>query len=273
MWRREAEDWAAMTAGAQNASQFMVNDFDPAKLGASLGVCERLKVENQGNENSCAGHAITTVCESDILLASDFTVDLQLSRAFAYAEGQRKCGLIGADQGCAISGVVQAANEVGICLESSAPYTGNYYTRFTQAAYTEAKTHTLKSYIPITSLEQIYLFLAQRNGGAILGINWNNACRSLVNNCIVNWRDQGTAGGLHAVPIVDWCDKRRDKRNWPFLKLPNSWDKSYGDNGVAYVEPASLEAMIKSSMFAGYLVSGMSFIRPRVDWNTVRFFK
>lgn len=264
---------------SQSPRQFCSSDFDPAKLGKPLGVGAKLRTENQGQTNCCAAHMITTLAESCILLASEFATSEQLSRMYAMITGQIVWqGSPQGDVGCSIEGVVRAAAEVGICRESTMPWTGQYYTRIPPAAADEAKLFKLGSHIEATSVLQVYEFLAQRNGGLALGVNWNDYCRNpKADGRIESWQEQidwrgNPIGGLHAVPIVDWSDQFYDGRGWPYFELDNSWGDSYGNRGKVYLSPTVLELMLRGRYSAAFLVSDMTFIKPRFDWRKGRFF-
>ena len=264
---------------SQSPLQFCSSDFDPAKLGKQLGVGAKLRTENQGQTNCCAAHMITTLAESCILLASEFSTSEQLSRMFAMVTGQTAWqGSPQGDVGCSIEGVVRAAAEVGICRESTMPWTGQYYTRIPPAAADEAKLFRLGAHIEATNVLQVYEFLAQRNGGLALGVNWNDYCRNpKADGRIESWQEQidwrgNPIGGLHAVPIVDWSDQFRDGRGWPYFELDNSHGDSYGNHGKVYLSPTVLELMLRGRYSAAFLVSDMTFIKPRFDWRKGRFF-
>jgi hypothetical protein len=273
-YRRDLENVQELLAGAQVPESFYCGDIDPRTLGEPSGVSEALKIEDQSQINSCGGNSITTILEACIWHQTQGQVALQLSRMFAYINGQQCCNppIVG-DNGLILMGGIKSAQTRGVCLESSAPYTNFYYTQFSQAAYAEAKQYTLQSYIPITHVDQLYEGFAKRIGGAYFGMNWTGQFKNPFSNGFVDTFKENAPdwygrvpGGFHAVCFVDWS-KYRDSSGYPRLTMHNSHSIRYGDMGKAHWSRDAVQSALEQPNTLAFFLSDMDFIRPRFDFK------
>ena len=271
-YRRDLEDVDGLRENAQAAGSFYCGDIDPKALGKPIGMINVLRQENQGHMNSCGGNALTTICEGAMWHQSGGQVNVQLSRQFAYVNGQRYCNLSG-DCGVQLKGALTGFQKDGCPLESSAPYTGVYYTQFSAAARAEAQNYKLAAYLPITDVDQVYEILAKRIGGIYAGINWTDECRNPKPGGFIDhfqenapdWRGE-IPGGFHAIAFMDWCEEK-DSEGYPRLELFNSHGPQYGDRGTSKWSRAAFASMLKAPNSIVYGVSDMSFIKPRFDFK------
>jgi C1A family cysteine protease len=231
-WRNDLEDRASLEAGSKAFTLAAPGDapdeIDPRPW---------LNIENQAQEGSCAGHMMSSILELCNYIATAGQV-IQLARMFCYLTGQKQCGLLGGDNGCTIQGVMEAAKQVGICKEDTFPYTGQYSTKIPDAAFVEAKPHTLGVYSMLKNEREVFAFLSSGNGGVGMGVDWR---QSLAGNKdgLIESSTGGVMGG-HAVPLVGYS-KRKDTRGRNYYLLPNSWGKTWGNNGWAEVAPVVVE--------------------------------
>ena len=257
-YRQDLEDYEYLKANAQSSSQYCFGDIDPRLLGKPMGLTNVIRKENQSQMNSCAGNSGSTIFEAGLYHQSNHTILIQLSRMWAYVKGQEKAGISG-DNGATLAGVLQALKE-GCPLEELAPYTNSYYTHFSKQAEEDAPSRKVKSWSPVTTVQEVYEGLAKRIGGLYLGIPWTGECNN-PNNGRIDYYRPARVGG-HAICILDWCEEK-SKDGRPYLDLFNSWGKSYGIDGNAHVHPDALQQMLDCQLTTAYFVSDMEFITPR----------
>jgi hypothetical protein len=269
-YRRDLEDFVGLAAGAQAQDTFICGDIDPKQLGSPMGLIDVIKGENQGQMNSCAGNSGSSILEACLWHQSGGTVHTQLSRMFAYVNGQRHCGING-DSGATLKGVIDGFQAEGCPKEEFAPYTGQYYTRFGQEAQADARNQKLKSYMAVTDVEQVYEGLAKKIGGLYLGINWVPEARNPeAGGYIHSFRSQGGRGGYHAVCMLDWCEEK-DNEGYPYLRLFNSHGSNYGDRGTSKWSRKATQQCVTSNDTTCFFLSEMDFIRPRFDYKNTRW--
>lgn len=236
----------------------------PGEIHDSLDPTEFLRVENQGARPSCVGHAVTTAAECAAGLASGRWSDVpQLSRRFAWQNGQDKwLGRTDSRQGCTIAHGVGAAISDGVCPESVAPYTARG-SALTDRAYTAAEKYRLQNQVEIASADDARRFLEAGFGAIVLGVIWTKKmARSKGRLTDRDVREDGSRGG-HAITIVGF------KRAGQFL-LVNSWGASWGDNGVALVDPSAVEYLCGRpySVMRGVTdLTGFDRTRPFTSWG------
>lgn len=263
-YRRDIENLPELLAGAQK-NDFLMGDIDPKSLGAPMGISKWMRIENQLRMNSCAGNSAASIVEACLYHQSGGTLIVQLSRMFAYINGQAKCGIRG-DRGATLKGVIDGLREFGIPLEELAQYTGAYYTQFSSAAQTEARTRKLVSYSQITDVDQVYEGLAKKIGGVYLGCGWCGEFRNCPQSGFVNSFYEESGCGFHATCILDWSDEK-DSEGYPRLENFNSHSEQYGFKGRARWSRSALQQAIKAPNTVCFLLSEMQFIKPRFDFK------
>lgn len=268
-YRVDLEDVANLRSHAQSIAPITCGDIDPRELGKPIGVKEWMFIENQARLNSCAGNSVTSIAEACIHYATNGQVTEQLSRMFAYINGQRHCGING-DSGSTLWGVLQGLKEDGLPLESLAPYTGSYYTQFKAEAKADAKKRTLNSWIEVTNVNQVYEGLAKRIGGLYLGSCWTPNRSNLPSDNIVRRFQELRGYGFHATCILDWCEEKDEQGN-PLLREFNSHSKQYGDEGTAMWTRDALQQCIDAPNTTAYFISDMTIVKPRFDYSKAKW--
>lgn len=268
-YRVDLEDREELFANAQPRSTIYCGDVDIKNLGAAMHSERVVRLENQGPRNSCAGVSVTTVAEWGLFLESFAQINVQLSRQFGYANGQKYAG-IGGDSGCSLGGCIKGGQTDGFPREEIAPYGNSYYTRFSQEAYKDAANYKIGAYVQITCADDIYKYLAARMGGAYLGFAWCGQFMNPLPGGLVNEYYENSRNGFHAVCVLDWCDAEDtpeylDDEGYPRLKLHNSHGPQYGDKGLSYWSRRAMDQAIKSPNSTAYFVTAMAYAQPRFD--------
>lgn len=204
---------------------------------------EWFDVHSQGNIGSCQGNALADAVE--LAYGLKYGPEIQLSRFWAYKVSQEADGING-DQGSTLEGGSKAVTNVGICLESSFPYPGNYsqgvsfYNQNKQKLLQEAANYKLKGHVPLGSWKDVVDFLATRSGIVQIGIMWGSSMD-------VGWeiKSYSPGGGGHSVDLAGYLEVS----GWPDgigLLLKNSWGTGWGRNGWALCSKAAIEGMLRA---------------------------
>lgn len=268
-YRVDLEDRGNLRANSQSIAPITYGDIDARTLGKPIGVKDWMPIENQQRLNSCAGNGITSIAEACVYFATNGQVIEHLSRMFAYVNGQKYSGIVG-DNGATLWGVLQGLKLDGLPLESLAPYTGNYYTQFNTQARAEAKKRTLRSWMEVTNVNQVYEGLAKRIGGLFLGSCWTPNRSNLPADNVVRRFQELRGYGFHATCILDWCEEK-DEQGYPLLEEFNSHSEEYGDKGTAKWTRDALQQCIDAPNTTAYFVSDMEIVKPRFDFSKARW--
>lgn len=244
---RSASDWFGDRFRSMNEPE----ELDPRRWHT---------IEDQGQIGSCQGNALSTAGEFAYWVASGGQV-VQFSRWFAYRATQIIDGIRG-DQGSTIEGGARCAREVGFVPESMVPYPRSYASgvRLTDAHYTEAAKHRMRSTVLMESYEDIYTWLAGGQGVVEIGIMWGREMDTAVVESF-----SGRGGGGHAV-VFGGYSRRVDRQGRKYLWLANSWGQRWGNNGYSEVSPSAVEQMIRhrwSVMIGLSDLDGVTPPRPR----------
>lgn len=262
-YRGDLENFVSLASKAQPREQYAFGAVDPTQLGKPMGMIDVLKVEDQQQISSCAGNSSTTILECCLWHLGGMKV--QLSRMFAYVNGQRHCGITG-DNGATLEGVIAGFRAEGCPEEQWMPYTGSYFNHIPADAVTNAVKYKLKSFSPVNSVMDIYEGLAGKIGGVFIGIPCTQEIFQADSTGILDYYSGARAGG-HAMAFVDWCEEK-DSKGYPYLLLANSWGARYGYRGYRKVKPSVAQAMLQAAGGSFYLLSDMNFIKPRYDWTS-----
>lgn len=258
-WRMDLEDRAELAATASP-----MPDFSGA-FKASPPVSEPwtlMRQENQASQGACQGHALSDIDELCYAIANGkSSLDMQLSRQFAYVETQRIDGLIGADRGSTISGGVKLAKTRGICEESMWPYTGRYHTSppnvTIEQCYANAAKYRNAQHFNIAAYDESYNFVDRGTGGISWGIRWNSSCESAV---CEHYRRGG--GGGHAIPML-FKSPRLDSKGRNYMWIHNSWGANFGNRGWSEWSPAFIEEVLADSYTVAIGLTDMVDVVPR----------
>lgn len=263
--RTAAEKTFAVTMSAAGIDLPEVNVAD---LPESQGIENWCQIEDQMQQGSCQGNARTTAEEVALYRQTEGTV-IQLSRQFAYITSQKEDGING-DRGSTMEGGAKASTRVGSCLEELAPYTGKYYTKFSQAAYDDAATRKLTSWVRLESYMDVLKWQVWGIGGAVIGIGWNGTMEPDGQGKIERY---SSGGGGHALALPQWNKRFMDAGGMPYLDMFNSWSKRWGFQGRAFIKPSIVDYWCKNETVLGYSKMSIKDIKPKsYDWLKQSFY-
>lgn len=252
----ELEDRSYLATLPSQTFLFSLGDYqeirlDPRKL---------IRIENQGQQGSCAGHSLSSIMEWCYAIASGGEV-VQLSRAMAYYEAQRISGIRG-DSGSTIAAGAKLGTETGLCVESLWVYPGRYdNTRPSdyQAVITDANKRKIRSATKVTSYDAYRKFLGAGLGGVHNGIAWGGS----MDRPVVESFSAG--GGGHA--IAGLClSERVDAQGRPYVWIANSWGLQFGSRDVPGWQewsPSAIEGMLRHQWTEMIALSDMAVPKPR----------
>jgi len=207
----------------------------PVSFGAGENIEARwvppLIVENQGNTNSCAGHAIATAAAHANYVATGEV--LRFSRRFAYITSQ-SCGsgFLGRDGGTSITSTLIAATKFGSCLETTCPFSERYDTRLSQAAYTEAAKHKHhgETRYDCRDWDTAINWLTDHRC-IVLGTKWTSGQDGCAGRETKRVGTSGSFRGYHARLLVGW--DTLDGVICPVVQ--NSHGQNWGNHGRAII--------------------------------------
>jgi hypothetical protein len=261
-WLRDKEDWGYLRGlGTDQPVLAMRGTYEEATADPR----DVLKVENQGPQGACQGHAISSVCEWCYILQTQ-DVNLQLSRAMGYYESQRISNIRG-DRGSTISAGVKLAVNTGICEEPLWPYPSRYNARRPSdwdAVVENAGKYRIKSTYQLKSYEAIRTFVGSGQGGVSIGISWGSGMSQPVLERFA------PGGGGHAIGLFS-LSERKDSNDRPYVWMMNSWGPSWGVRGWSEWSPGAIESMMRHRYTVAIGLSDMPGVAPRQfdleDWK------
>lgn len=218
---------------------------------------ELIRVENQAQMGSCAGHSLSSNLEWIYCIQTGGEV-IQLSRMQAYIMAQ-EIDNIRSDAGSTISAGTKLATTFGLAEESLWPYPSRY-TRQRPDNWEQVKLssaeHKITNAVRITSYDAWKTWLGAGLGGIHTGISWGSS----MNRKVVESFSPG--GGGHSVAglcLSDRVDTNGDNYSW----IKNSWSESFGHKGWQEWSPNAIRQMLRhrSTVFVG--LSDMPAIKPR----------
>lgn len=216
-----------------------------------------IRVENQAQMSSCAGHSLSSNLEWIYCIQTGGKV-IQLSRMQAYIMAQ-EIDNIRSDAGSTISAGTKLATTFGLAEESLWPYPSRY-TRNRPDNWEQVKLnsaeHKVVNAVRITSYDAWRTWLGAGLGGIHTGISWGSS----MNRKVVETFSPG--GGGHSVAALCLSD-RKDSNGDPYSHIANSWGESFGDDGWQEWSPNAIRQMLRhrSTVFVG--LSDMPAIKPR----------
>lgn len=224
-----------------------------------------IKVENQNQQGSCQGNALSECGEYCYGVQSGRII--QLSRQYAYIRSQQFDNIKG-DRGSTLSGGTKCALE-GICSEETGPYMGDRYpgwTYITDVMKNDAKNYILRSHTDLTDVDAIKAYIGSGMGIPQIGAVWNNSFEPDSNGCIR--RFSGSNGGGHSwvycgyVPDED-VGVKSSAGYWFILK--NSWGTRWSPKlgGFAYMDPSATRDMLRHNFTVVIGRSDMTAPEPR----------
>jgi hypothetical protein len=191
--------------------------------------------------HNCTGHGMTCAGNTVVWLQSGGRNVIRLSREAAYILGQRKVGITG-DQGCTGSGVVKAAMDDGLALESVCPYPSHYDPEcITQAVLDDAAQRKIKKCCKLRNYDDIFRWIATGQGAVVYCIWWTEELAENTSGIITGC--SGRRLGGHCVCLFGLSAKEDEShRQWPLLRNSHrprgQW---WGSGGTAAVSPAVID--------------------------------
>jgi hypothetical protein len=270
----ELEDRAGLQATQTEPKMMNFSDLpvsvDPRK--SSLYANGWMASVSQLSIGACQGNALAACMEYCYPLVSGDKIE-EFSRMHAYIASQIHDGIRG-DSGSTLSGGTKAGRE-GICRESVGPYPSRYpgWGYITQAMKDDGKNYQIKSHSILKSADDVKQYIGSGIGIVQIGIAWNSTMTPDANGCIRSWRP---GGGGHSVVIAGYAPDSeigvQSSSGYWFLLL-NSWGRSWGKNGWAYVDPRAVNQMIGHSWstFIGRSDMGEPSSRD-IDWTKESIF-
>jgi hypothetical protein len=269
----EAENRDELRANSTPASYLACGDL-PVRMdprGSALFQKGWLEALSQLQIGACQGNALAKTFEFCYGMVKGEL--LHFSRMFAYIGSQMEDGIRG-DNGSTLSGGTKLAAK-GVCPESVGPYPPSYpgWNYITLAMREAAKPFVMGSHTELQSVDEVKQYLGSGIGIVQIGIAWNNSMQPDSKGCIRSFR---SGGGGHSVCYAGYATDDdvgvKSSAGYWFLLL-NSWGKTWGVNGWAYVDPKVVEAQLRDqdSVFIGR--SDLTTPGPRdVDWTKERVF-
>ena len=238
-WAYESEDRDALAASRRIIPYEAIPE---ATLPETIGRAAFVYVEDQSNQGSCQGNALSTGIECCRTVHGG-TLS-QLSRQAAYVLSQKIDGISG-DRGSTISAGIKLAMGDGICLESVWPYPSSYSARV-PAGYAAAAKYRIAGHSAVTSYDELLRHLTL--GTIHIGVMWSSGVdRGVANNGAVleSW-PAGGAGG-HSIEAVGYrvTDYMGEPLpgDQPYCEWVNSWSKRWGYDGRFLTSPRATEQM------------------------------
>lgn len=246
----EDRDFIASLSGGEDVMRLVGSyeeqSLDPRKL---------IRVENQFQMGSCAGHSLSSNLEWIYCIATKGQI-IQLSRMAGYILAQEKSG-IRTDSGSTISAGIQVALQTGLPEEKLWPYPSRYDRQKPNNDWQQnAAKHKIERAVEIKTFEQWQTWLGSGQGGIHTGISWGSS----MNRQVVETFSAG--GGGHSVAALCLSD-RKDSRGDRYSWIANSWSESFGNKGWQEWSPTAIRQMLQHryTVFVG--VSDMPNVKPR----------
>lgn len=220
-----------------------------------------VRVENQGQTNTCAANSGTSCLEKLAYLKTGQPI--QLSRNYLYLRGQQECGIRG-DSGCTLGGILKAMKRYGVCPEELWPFNQTYQTRVPQGCDEAASEYKALTTIDVetSGYNGFRTVLGQNIGAVEMACSWP---LSLSQGYIVErYQPQGSGG--HAIAALFLSD-RKDDEGRPYVWVMNSHSEQAQRGGWLLWSPTALDELCERDSWGNFGVSDMQVPEPReFDW-------
>jgi hypothetical protein len=221
----------------------------------SLDPRQLIRVENQAQMGSCAGHSLSSNLEWIYCIATQGKI-VQLSRMAGYILAQEKDGIT-SDAGSTIGAGVKVAREIGLPREEFWAYPRSYSRQKPANNWRDdAANHKIAKAVRITSFEQWQTWLGSGQGGIHTGISWGNSMNRPVVETFV------PGGGGHSVAAL-CLSERRNAQGESYSWIANSWSESFGNKGWQEWSPAAIRQMLQHRFTHFVGLSDMPNVKPR----------
>lgn len=208
---------------------------------------------NQGQTNSCAGHAG----------AANFThrqwVEtgemIRFAPWYSYITSQKRGGYYGKDQGTSISSVISAATQDGCCTEPLCRRPQSYNANLSSQAITEASLHKhIGNPVDLREFDDLMSWLKDMRC-AVVGTRWNSWQSSVKEVETLRLAKGGSFLGYHARAFVG------HRKGLPVIL--NSHGGDWGVNGKALLEREVFEWWREDGNFACLGFTDINEIVPK----------
>ena len=221
-----------------------------------------MRIENQGQTNSCAPNAGTSVVEKVHYMKTGKVI--QLCRNYLYLRGQQMCGIRG-DNGCTLGGIIAALKKYGVCPEELWAFNQTYQTRMPagcdEAAKPNLVTHTLD--VESTGYQGFRTVIGQNVGGVLMAYTY--PCNFWQGYIVERYQPTGEGG--HAVAGM-FLASRKDSKGRPYVWVGNSHSLAAQRKGWQCWSPDAIDELIESDEWGATGVTDMETPEPReVDWS------
>ncbi len=179
-------------------------------------------IENQGQTNSCTGHAGVAAMEFLKLKAGQPRTDL--SRLFLYKKSRELANIQG-DTGCTIRETAKAMQKFGVCKEMLWPFIPTTINNnATPVQLKDAMNNQTLSYYSCPNLDAVKDAIS-KNYPVILGFSvFDHAFNPPGGHIVAPSKNQSLRGG-HCVMMTDYDDDLKR------VGFANSWSDKWGTNG------------------------------------------
>lgn len=208
-------------------------------------------IKNQGQQGACTAFSLVSIFEYFLNKSLNSSVDL--SEAFLYYNARKIDGRCNEDEGSTFQKIVNAATEVGLCIEQLCPYNErDYTTEPSEEAYSDGeKRKVTEAKNLITSIHDVKSAL---NEGypVVISLKVFDAFNKNVNGFVdlPTDEDKFAADSYHAMVVCGYSDKDA------YFIVRNSWGTQFGDQGYCYL-PYELFRM-NGYIDAAYVVTGIN---------------
>lgn len=191
------------------------------------------KILNQGQTNSCTGHAATYFMNILISKTLSADSDYKLNPFFNYYYARKESGLLGSDSGAYIRSTLNALRKYGV-------WSCNMANPFQKppADYKESESFKLKGYEKLIQLSDMLIedmkyilsieqlpFLCCVN---IIPKNYNTWSGKMKMPDNGEWYE---SSGWHAMTVVGY----KIEKDGVYFHTANSWGSANGDKGFAWI--------------------------------------
>lgn len=242
-WRNDVENRTYLRSEGQDFLRMLPKMGEYAEqLGDPR---PHVKIEDQGQQGSCTGHATSSIQEWLLYVETKGRVQIQLSRKFAYRMGQIEDNING-DNGATISGSIKAAKEHGNCEESLCPYTQQYSTDISEAAKKDALFRRIAQHQDCKGYDDIRRVVGTLFGGINIGVlitdRFMEAGNQHVKVITPDLFKKGKIIGGHSMALLLPSDTERDGDR-PLIWSPQSWGTGVFDQGWMLWHPDTLDML------------------------------
>lgn len=198
----------------------------PVEIPSQAWVSCCPKIHNQGDKNSCTGHAASWFWESVLKTRGLSEIVGSLSASYIWHKGRELEGNEFFDTGVTSRGIMKALQKFGCCLEEDYPNSMNHVEFPGEYANVMAQALRLPAYERCETLEEIKYSIGVEDQPVCIGLEVTQEFY-LEEVRLTGWIQNKPLPsiGLHMMVVVAYND------NQNCLILANSWGESWGNKG------------------------------------------